>query len=194
MSFTSSRVYKKYYNYSASNETGEKLIIDSKKKINLPMYKLKLIDDNNSESNNLSVTNGEPTSNGHDLEREGKLFKMSTGQKKNFITNPIDQGIWLRGKIVYMHNKNKKIFKYYIEHNQDILIMTARNVGRKHFLIYSDDMLMHRIGKISTNFLGKNYKVYLSQNNTIISTKSSMNSNVNKICSIKYVSLYISSI
>ena len=160
----------------------------------LANYKLKLIDDNNSESNNLSVTNGEPTSNGHEIKREGIFYKMSTGQKKNFISNPIDEGIWLRGKIVYIHNKNENIFKYYIEHNQDILIMTARNVGRKHFLIYSDDMLMHRIGKISTNFLGKNYKVYLSQNNTIISTKSSMNSNANKICSIKYVSLYISSI
>ena len=157
----------------------------------LANYKLKLLDDNNSESNNLSVTNGEPTSNGHEIKREGKFYKMSTGQKKNFISNPIDEGIWLRGKIVYTHNKNEKIFKYYIEHNQDILIMTARNVGRKHFLIYSDDMLMHRIGKISTNFLGKNYKVYLSQNNTIISTKSSMNSNANKICSIKYVSHYI---
>ena len=85
----------------------------------LANYKLKLMDYNNSESNNLSVTNGEPTSNGHEIKREGKFYKMSTGQKKNFISNPIDEGIWLRGKIVYTHNKNEKIFKYYIEHNQE---------------------------------------------------------------------------
>ena len=70
-------------------------------KFNIPMFKLKLMDELN---NDLSVTNNyESTSKRNesvDIDKANfSLMRMSTFQKTLFLQNPLDEGVWLRGKI-----------------------------------------------------------------------------------------------
>lgn len=118
---------------------------------------------------------------------------MSTFQRTLFLQNPLEEGVWLRGKIVVIKNKKDKYFKYFIDGDKDIFVMSAKKTGRKEYLIYSDDLYMHKIGKISNNFIGNNFKVSITHSGTMNSNSSSKFSNSsnnkkNQTCSIKYVS------
>ena len=166
-------------------------------KFNIPMFKLKLMDELN---NDLSVTNNyESTSKRNesvDIDKANfSLMRMSTFQKTLFLQNPLDEGVWLRGKINVNIINNEKVFLYYLENETSQLVMSAKKTGRKEYLIYRDNFFLHKIGVISKNFIGNNYKVSLDKNNTL-NNNYSITSNLHlvektEICSIKYVSVFI---
>ena len=105
------------------------------------MFKLKLMDELN---NDLSVTNNyESTSKRNesvDIDKANfSLMRMSTFQKTLFLQNPLDEGVWLRGKINVNIINNEKVFLYYLENETSQLVMSAKKTGRKEYLIYRDN-------------------------------------------------------
>ena len=117
------------------------------------------IKDNEINSNNLSDIN---------------YIKLNSEYKIILLSYPINQNVWLRGRIKKIKLKNKEIYEYYID-SFNTIIMSAIKISRKQFNIFIDNHFLIKIGKISINILGNVFKV-------------KMNNNLENKCNIKYVS------
>ena len=121
------------------------------------------IKDNEIKSNNLS-----------DINFNQYYIKLNSEYKIILLSYPINQNVWLRGRIKKIKLKNKEIYEYYID-SFNTIIMSAIKISRKQFNIFIDNHFLIKIGKISINILGNVFKV-------------KMNNNLENKCNIKYVS------
>ena len=121
------------------------------------------IKDNEIKSNNLS-----------DINFNRYYIKLNSEHKIILLSYPINQNVWLRGRIKKIKLKNKEIYEYYID-SFNTIIMSAIKISRKQFNIFIDNHFLIKIGKISINILGNVFKV-------------KMNNNLENKCNIKYVS------
>lgn len=121
------------------------------------------IKDNEIKSNNLS-----------DINFNQYYIKLNSEHKIILLSYPINQNVWLRGRIKKIKLKNKEIYEYYID-SFNTIIMSAIKISRKQFNIFIDNHFLIKIGKISINILGNVFKV-------------KMNNNLENKCNIKYVS------
>lgn len=98
---------------------------------------------------------------------------MNTLKKSDFLSSPIKQNIFFRGKIKYNYYDKRNIYQYY-NNNYSLLLMCGIKTGRKNYNIYLDEDLYYKIGKIKINLLGNNFKI-------------KMNDSMNNKCEITYV-------
>ena len=126
-------------------------------------------------NNNIQIKDNEiKPNNFSDINFNQYYTKLNSENKIILLSYPINQNIWLRGRIKKIKLKNKEIYEYYID-SFNTIIMSAIKSNRKQFNIFIDNHFLIKIGKISINILGNVFKV-------------KMNNNLENKCNIKYVS------
>ena len=135
--------------------------------------KLKLFDDN---LNELIPFTTNKKNNPDDFVKQ--FIKLKTENKILYLSTQLENNIWFRGKIKKIKLKNNKsIFQYYEDKN-NFFLMSALKKGRKTYKIYSDQILIKKIGSMSINFIGNTFNI-------------KMDNNEQNNCEIKYVKILI---
>ena len=134
---------------------------------------LKFIDENKNIQYKDFITLTSNLNTNEDLEISEELNRMNTLKKSDFLSTPIKQNIFFRGKIKYTHYNEKNIYQYY-NNNYSLFLMTGVKTGRKNYKIYLDEQLYHKIGTIKINLLGNIFKI-------------KMNDCLSNNCEVKYV-------
>ena len=109
-----------------------------------------------------------------------KISQMSLDEKYDFLTHPLKENFWFRGKIIQYKYKSRRILKYYNE-DFNVFLMSAVKITRNQYLIYSDELFTNLIGKVKHNFFGTTFHIIQLMNGK----------NFNNECEIKYVRIHL---
>ena len=151
-------------------EKKEKIFINYNKKELI--MKFDIYDNKKSKKKYKQICN-----NMNELDFINYYIKMKNKDKIYILSFPISKKIWFKGKIKKIKILNNEIYQFYNE-NYNILLMTAIKNSKKNFTIFDDEFFLNKCGKITVNFLGNLFKIY-------------MNNNDSNNCKIKYVIFYL---
>lgn len=108
------------------------------------------------------------------LSRSENILNMIKDNLIKFLTTPLENNIWLKGKIISSRERNIRILRYYIidETNEpDILVMIAKKLKRNQYKLFANSNNNSNsvsIGKLSTNILGNYFKLKSFASNEVI--------------------------